>query len=148
MWILISAALMFSVLVLTSGTTDMVRRENDTNILQLRVEAGKLANFRKAADLYIGAYPTASGSIYWSTIKTAPNFPPALAGASIPSTWKIVANGSGQYTVCATTRDGVSKFFVDAVQLRSGVVSYIDASSGKTVITNDPYQVATEASKC
>jgi hypothetical protein len=147
MWIAIVSSLLFSLLVLMGGTTDSLQREVPRDILAMKVEAGKVALFKQAADLYVAANPAVTGDIGWATIKTVANFPPALAGATIDPAWKIVGDGAGGYTLCATTRDGASLFLADAMTFVQGVNAYRSGSS-KTVLTNNPGIVNTEASKC
>lgn len=147
MWIVLVSSLLFSLLVLIGGTTDSMQREVSRDILAMKVEAGKVALFKQAADLYVAANPTANGDINWATIKSVANFPAALAGATIDSSWKIVGDGTGGYTLCATTRDGASLFLADAMTFAQGVNAYRSGSS-KTVLTNTPGIVNTEAAKC
>lgn len=147
MWILAITALLSSLMIMMSGTTDFVRRERPDALLAMRVEAAKVAQFKRAADLYVAANPTASGNIFWSTIKTAPGMPSGIAGATIDSTWKIVANGSGGYTLCADIKPGTAMMLTDTLLFNKDVIAQ-KSTTGKIVMTGTSSQVETEAAKC
>jgi hypothetical protein len=110
-------------------------------------EFGKFQMFIRVAHKYMTANPTASGDIYWATIKTSA--PPSAQTVPMPDTWKIVSTGA-TYVICtefasrrAANMPGqlVEDKGVKLVQVPSGKIVVGDPAAGETALE-------TEAAKC
>ncbi len=101
---------------------------------------------RHAAE-YMEANPAASGTFYWSTIASAQDLPASLSSINMPSTWRIVADGTS-YVLCADMRYPETPSRLGRVL--AGRTEKVNPVSGKWVV-GDPADTATlttEAAKC
>lgn len=101
---------------------------------------------RYAVD-YMNANPTASGTFYWSSIATALQLPPALANTGMPSTWRIVSDGT-TYVLCTDMRNDETPARIG--RLLADRPEQVNRVSGKWVVGDPatPSVLTTEAAKC
>lgn len=147
MWAIAILAMMSSLMIGVMGSTEALQRDLSPQTLRLKAEAGKVAAFKQVANLYIAANPTATGAITWSAISTTPGLPLGLAGASIPSNWKIVADGNMGYTICADVSAGAAYYLRETMEIAPSVNVH-SAGGGKFVLARQASDAAVEASKC
>lgn len=97
---------------------------------------------------YMKVNPTASGSIYWPTIATTMKLPAALANTGMPSTWRIVANGS-TYVLCTDMKKKETPARIAKLVMEDRP-ERINRVSDKWVVGNpaDATTLVTEAAKC
>lgn len=147
MGVIAIAAMMTSVLTLALGAHEALMREMPQEALIARAEALKIARFHEAAKIYMQANPLATGTISWPTIASTPGMPLGILGAGFDSSWRIVADGSGGFTLCAGVRDEAAYYLRDVLKMRGDITLY-RSTSGKLVATSSQATAETEASKC
>lgn len=107
---------------------------------------GKYKTFLFYADQYMKANPTASGPIYWATIKTVG--PAGVQATVFPSDWRIVATGTGSYVTCTSFPDNYTASGINLPLANRP--EKVTPSSGYLVVgdPSNPSALATEAVKC
>lgn len=145
MWILFVFAAFLSVMISESGRTSYLERESPPVQREGKAIADKFRAFTQAANLYVQQFPTATGSIYWNVLKTANGVPDGYRNVGMPATWRVVADGAGQWVVCAE----MSEYATARLHVMTGGRSPMQrAADGKIVFADTVAAANTESLKC
>lgn len=144
----------FLIMVLLSG---LVLAVNQPGMLATQPEVDKAAqinylhkyqDFVRYSHAYMKANPSATGSVFWASIKTAG--PAAVQDATYPADWKLVADGSGGFVICTPFPDKQTAVGIERHLLGERTEKAVPVNTNKVVIGDpaNPSGLATEAAKC
>ncbi|NEX63362.1 hypothetical protein [Noviherbaspirillum galbum] len=64
-------------------------------------QVGLYRAFMVIVQQYVIANPGYSGTLTWSTLKAASTTPDSMKNLNLNSTWKAIADGTGNFVICA-----------------------------------------------
>lgn len=109
-------------------------------------EAGMYRSFAWAAQSYMAANPTFSGTLTWDALRAAETTPPAMREVNLNPSWKVVAN-DGNWVICAQLSErAVAALGQLMPQTAKPVRTVVQGS--ENVWMGDPAQAESEVTKC
>ena len=123
---------MMGVLVsLISITSTHLDRELPPAARRAGAQVGLYRSFMLVSSLYVRANPGYAGTITWPMLAAASTTPDSMKNITVSDSWKAVADGAGNFVLCAQMDEGTVGAVGQMMQTASGLT--------KTTIAGQDY---------
>lgn len=149
MWLILYSSLFFLVVSAAVLPVQRARRDAPAITIEAAAQISNLRMFAYAAKLYMTNNPSASGTFYWSDLKSQAELGSGHQNANVASNWKVVGTAS-DYVLCTEVLPQVAgalgQFFPSTLP-----VTYLYSSNKLVVPASEGMSASdlqTEADKC